>query len=254
MRFKILTILSLLTWIILPYSSQATFIADRESLVPYYGKQNVVIIASTGRSGSTMLTQQVTKYDARDKVLKTHLLPPDARFKGKILFIFSNPDQAAESALYMTLHHRKFAKNHFTYMETTDWEWLKRIGGPLHQTKEDNLLSYDALGIYDHLKIWLYTQTEPADPIDAQILAIKYENLWDRKTVQAIQTFLNIPYFTLPPKRARGRTESQLFPKEIAFKKTYNLGTKTDPRYAAYADARILWEQAPPIQYLKISP
>jgi hypothetical protein len=63
MRFKILTILSLLTWIILPYSSQATFIADRESLVPYYGKQNVVIIASTGRSGSTMLTQQVTKYD-----------------------------------------------------------------------------------------------------------------------------------------------------------------------------------------------
>jgi hypothetical protein len=30
--------------------------------------------------------------------------PPESRFKGKILFIFSNPEKAAKSAFFMRLH------------------------------------------------------------------------------------------------------------------------------------------------------
>lgn len=254
MRLKALIIISLFMWIASPFHSHATFIAKRENLERYYNKESVVMIASTGRSGSTMLTEQISKFMPTQNVLKTHLLPPEARFKGKIIFIFSNPDQAAESALYMTLHYKTFAKNHFAYMETADLNWLKKIGGDAtQQTAENNLLSYDAFGTYEHLKVWLHTRTEPVDPEEAQILAVKYENLWDRATVQAMRKFLNIPNFTLPPKKARGREKEKLYSKEIQFRKMYNLGTKENPRYAAYDDARALWEYAPPFQYLKIS-
>ena len=48
-----------------------------------------------------MLTEQFSRFYQAHEVFKTHLLPPDKRFLGKIVFIFSNPDQAAESALYL---------------------------------------------------------------------------------------------------------------------------------------------------------
>lgn len=233
-------------------SSYATFIPKRENLEPYYTRSDVVMVASTGRSGSTMLTQQLRKYFSSGKILKTHLLPPKAKFKGKILFIYSDPNHATESALYMMLHHEKFGPNHFTNMETADRKWFKRLGGSWGQTVEDNLLCYDALGIYEHLKSWLYTRTTPADPEHAQILAIKYENLWDEDTVRAIRSFLQIDHFQLPPKLPRGKDKVQLYPKEVRFRKIYNLGTEESPRYAAYDDATLLWEEAPPFQYLKI--
>lgn len=252
MRIQTLSIFWILIWMACPFNSHAVFIAKRENLKYHYENPQAIIIASTGRSGSTMLTEQIAKYVPKQNVLKTHLLPPKAKFKGKIIFIFSNPDQAAESALYMTLHHQLFAKNHFNYMETADRQWIKKIGGPLKQTEQDNLLSYDAFGTYEHLKTWLYTRTEPTDPEHAQILAIKYENLWDHKTTQAIRSFLNISDFRLPPQRTRGRDKKKLYSKEINFRKMYNLGTEANPRYAAYDDARVLWEQAPSFQYLKI--
>lgn len=252
MRFKALMIVCMLALIMLPSNSYATFIANRETLKKFYSKPNLVMVASTGRSGSTMLTEQLKHFVPPANVLKTHILPPDRNFKGKIIFIFSNPDQAAESALYMTLHTSSFGKRHFTYVETADRLWLKKIGGPHKQTEKDNLLSYDALGIYEHLKVWLYTRTKPTDLKHAQILALKYENLWDDDTIQAIRKFLHIPNFTLPPKLPRGH-KSNLFTRERTFRKIYNLGTEDDPRYAAYADAKILWEQAPPVQFLRIS-
>lgn len=238
---------------IFPFDSHAIFIAKREHFEHFYDNPDVIMIASTGRSGSTMLTERIQKYLPTQKILKTHLLPPNAVFQGKIIFIFSNPDQAAESALYMSLHYKKFAYNHFNYVETADRNWVKKIGGATKQTEKDNLLSYDGLGVYEHLKAWLYTQTQPSDAQNAQILAIKFENLWDHATVQAIRNFLNISNFQLPTQRERGHEKDELFEKEIAFRKIYNLGSKDDPRYAAYHDARILWEQAPPFQYLKIS-
>ena len=253
MRFKVLIIACLLTSISFPFNSYAIFIANRDTLKKYDRIPNVVMIASTGRSGSTMLTRQLKKYIPSKLVLKTHLLPPDRSFQGKIIFIFSNPDQAAESALYMTLHKERFGKRHFSFVETADRNWLNRIGGAHNQTEHDNLLSYDALGIYQHLKMWLYTRTRPVDSKNAQILAIKYENLWEKKTVQAIRNFLNIHYFKLPPKRPRGYEQESLFPQEITFRNIYNLGTATEPQYAAYDDAKILWEAAPPFQFLQIS-
>lgn len=252
MPFKRLMLLSLLIGGIFPFESDATFIAKRESLKRYENRSDVVVIASTGRSGSTMLTSQINKYAPKHRVLKTHLLPPDQSFKGKVIFIFSNPDQAAESALYMTFHYKGFEERHFKHVETADRGWLKKIGGPGCQTKQHNLLSYDALRTYEHLNVWLHTQTKPSDFKNGQILAVKYENLWDESVVQAIRDFLDIPLFKLPPQSARGHKESKLYSIEIAMKKMYNLGTATKPRYAAYDDARLLWEQAPPFQFLEI--
>lgn len=252
MRINVLIIVYLLAWITFPSNSHATFIPSKASLTKYNFKTNLVMVASTGRSGSTMLTEHLKHYVPPYNVLKTHLLPPDRNFKGKIIFIFSNPDQAAESALYMTLHKKNFGKRHFTFVETADRLWLKKIGGPYKQTEQDNLLSYDALGTYQHLKIWLYTQTKPTDPKHAQILAVKYENLWDDNTIQAIRNFLHLPNFQLPPKLPRGH-KTNLYSHEKSFRKIYNLGTVDNPRYAAYEDAKILWEQAPPFQYLRIS-
>jgi hypothetical protein len=254
MRLKLWIAICLLIGTTLSSLSYASvFIAKRDGFKNYYGRQDIVMIASAGRSGSTMLTEQIEKYLSSHSVLKTHLLPPDRRFKGKIIFIFSNPDQAAESALYRILHGNRFGYEHFAHVETADREWLKRIGGPFNQTEQDNLLSYDALGTYVHIKEWLYQRTEPTSLEHAQILAIKYENLWDEKTVRAIRKFLHIPNFELPPKEERGHKEDELLPQEIAFRQIYNLGTPDNPRYAAYDDARVLWEQAPPFQFLKIS-
>jgi hypothetical protein len=255
MQFKVWMIVYFLTCIFFPFNSFAIFIVKRDNLKNYSCRLDVVLIASTGRSGSTMFTENLKKYIPPNSVLKTHLLPPDRKFKGKIIFIFSNPDQAAESALYMTLHNEQFGERHFAYVETADREWLNRIGGARNQTEQDNLLSYDALGIHEHLKIWLYTQTKPTTLNNAQILAIKYENLWDDNTIEAIRKFLNIYHFKLPPKKTRGRHKKNdtFLPKEITFKKMYNLGTSTDPHYAAYAAAKVMWEEAPPFQFLQIS-
>ena len=67
-----------------------------------------------------------------------------------------------------------------------------------------------------------------------------------------LNSFWIFPNLNCPPKKLRGSSKKVQYPNEIAFKKIYNLGTENDPRYAAYADARILWEEAPPFQYLKI--
>lgn len=255
MWFNFVMIIGFLIKIIVPYQSYAgaIFIPTKKSLKPYYENPNLVMIASTGRSGSTMLTTQVSKYIPEHYVLKTHLLPPKREyFKGKILFVFSNPDQAAESVLYMMLHKPNFGRRHFKHVETSDRRWLKKIKSPYkYQTEKNNLLSYDALGIYKHLKVWLYTRTRPTSPEKAHILAVKYENLWDTDVIQAIRDYLEIPSFELPARIPRGHKD--LLPKEARFRQIYNLGTKENPRYAAYDKARVLWQQAPSFQYLEIA-
>lgn len=234
-------------------NAEANFLSNREELRGIIERSDVVIIASPGRSASTMLTDQVQKYDHLHQTYKTHLLPPDKNFKGKILFIFSNPDKAAESALYMVLHFKNFEETHFRHVETADREWLKSMGGPTRQTEEQNLLSYDALGTNKQLHTWLHAWTIPSDPKNAQILAVKYENLWTSGTIQEIRDFLAVPDFRLPLKKPRGMHARAPVPAELAIKRKYNLGTEKEPRYAAYDDARALWELAPPFQYLEIT-
>ena len=230
------------------------FIAKREQLKPYYGIKNVVMIASPGRSGSTLLTNVTKKYASKYKVLKTHLLPPDTRYKGKILFIFSNPDRAAESALHLILNSKSHGATHFSHVETADQLWFQEIGrNGNNQTETHNLLAYDALGCVKQLEEWLHERSQPCDPQEAQILAIKYEHLWDFETIEAIKKFLKLKSFTLPPKRERGHEEAALFPEEMTFRKIYNLGTEEEPLYRAYDKARELCEQAPAFQYLKIA-
>ncbi len=238
--------------LISPLFAEEGFIAKRKQLKPYYDNENIVIIASPGRSGSTLLFDVSKKYCTHQTVLKTHLLPPDEKFKGKILFIFSNPDQAAESALHRITHSPTQGRTHFSHVESSDKKWFKAIGNNgNHQTKEKNLLAYDALGCEKQLEEWLHTKSQACCLQEAQILAIKFEYMWEAETIQAIQEFLQINAFEFPPKKERGYEKEELSNLEISLKKIYNLGTDENPIYRAYDAARDLWEKAPPFQFLK---
>lgn len=255
MKLKHSLFIYFLSLIIVPLYGEDGFIAKKGQLKPYYENSKVVMIASPGRSGSTLLTDVTKKCATKSKVLKTHLLPPKAKFKGKILFIFSNPDRAAESALHVILNSRSHGATHFSHVETADRVWFKSIGSKgINQTEIDNLLAYDALGCTKQLEAWLHEKSQPCGIQEAQILAIKYEHLWDPETTQAISDFLKLKSFKLPPKMERGRDPDELSDQEITFKKLYNVGTDREPIYHAYDRARELWKQAPPVQFLKIKP
>lgn len=227
------------------------FISNPDELLPYYDNSNVALVVSTGRSGSTLLADSLEAQAIPYTVLKSHILPPNKRFKGKILFIFSNPDRAAESALHLSLMSPVWGHMHFCHMGCADLAWLTRIGGTDKQTVEDNLLCHDALGCFSHLFHWLHLTTSVS--IDkAQILAIKYENLWDPETIQSIQDFLKVDTFTLPARKERGYREQELDQREILFKSVYNNGTPENPSYPAYDHARAVWYLAPAVQYLQL--
>ncbi|MBS0654266.1 MAG: hypothetical protein JSR46_00670 [Verrucomicrobia bacterium] len=248
MKFKAL-ILSCLA-VCTTYSCPAIFVPTRGDLAQYNGNSEYVMVASTGRSGSTMLTDRLCKYLPEQYVLKSHLLPPSKAYKGKILFVFSSPDQTAESTLYMALHVKNFGVHHFANVETSSIAWRRNPSMITNPDAKHNLFTFDALGLERHLQVWLHTGVVPASVDEAQILALKYENLWDEETVEAIRSFLKIPEFTLPEWRPRGHQD--LTEKEIELRKAHNVGTEEEPIYRAYDKARALWEQAPAFEFFKI--
>lgn len=228
------------------------FIKTRIQLDDISNNPNAVIIASTGRSASTMLVKTIANFSTNQNIYKMHCLPPQNHFKGKILFIFSNPDLAAESAFHRMLENTGFGNDHFMNLETSDHAWLIQLGGIQNQTLTNNLLGYDALGCATHLSKWLHDRTIPSDVNHAQILAIKYENLWDKNTIQAIKQFLSLPELKFPSKRDRGYKKKVLTSMELAAREMYNVGSSKKPRYVAYDIARAIWDAAPPFQFLRI--
>ena len=226
-----------------------SFVATRNDCVLFENRAGVIMVSSSGRSGSTMLQTALSAAKSGHPILKSHLLPPDSSFKGKILYIFSNPDLAAESALHLTSESAPFGLFHFIHNEAADRQWLFDIKDSTQQTDEKNLLAYDALGCADQLDSWLHSKTTPCKKEHAQILAIKYENLWESK--QAIEEFLGFK-FTLPRKKQRGYGLKQISPKEQHLRDKFNIGTAENPRYEAYDKARELWQQAPTLQYFQI--
>lgn len=227
----------------------ANFIATHEAFDPYKENKDVVVIASTGRSGSTFLTDFIFSAANEKVVLKTHCYPLKTPFAGKILFIFSNPDKSAESALHLCLKEPLFEKEHFIHMEGSDLNFIKGSNKRSSQTAMCNLLAYDALGIEKHLKQW-FSLKRAATVEEANVLAIKYEHLWDEETVTMLSMFLGIKDLSLPEKKARG--QYALFPIEREARALYNKGSVEDPRYEAYEGAKALWESAPPFQLLKL--
>lgn len=231
----------------------APFIINDHALIPYKHRTDALLLASCGRSGSTMLTELLDHYAYNYVVLKTHMLPPEESYKGKAIFIYSNPNQCAESLLHLTLTDSNW-RIHFKHMESSDLRWYRRINDLTRQSSTNNLLLYDAFGIKKQLLQWLRQMTTPdhRPPSNAQILAIKYEHLWDQSTIDAIKKFLNIDQFELPPKRERGYHLNEQDPRESKFKNLYNQGTQDFPRYPAYDPGYQIWEDSPPYQFLKL--
>ena len=253
MYFKEIICVCFLLWTTIPTTVHAKFIRRAEELAPYSKKSDFIMVASEGRSGSTMLTEQLQKYIHPRKVLKTHMLPPPqaSSYELKTIFIFADPCLAAESVLHKCLITPGFANAHFRNMEGADQNWLAKLGGPKGQNAKHNLLSEDVLGVTNQLECWLYKRTKPTTPEKATIFAVKSEDLWNEETLEALRAFIHVPNFELPEYRPRG--QYKLSKMEKYFRKLYNQGTETEPKYAAYERARFLWNIAPSYQYLRFS-
>jgi hypothetical protein len=223
------------------------FISSHAELEPYLDRENVLMVASPGRSGSMLLTEILTRDAPQYEVIKSHLLPPSKKFLGKIIFIYSDPNVAAESTLHMCMDE-SWARSHFRHVESSDRPWLKRLKSK--QTKKENLLMYDALGFAKQLSEWLEGGTKMADEKSARILAVKYEHLWDPEIQDKIKVFLDLEQFHLPEKKSRGVKTLSLEEREM--RKQYNLGSPSAPRYAAYDKAREIWANSPPHLFLKL--
>lgn len=227
------------------------FLRDRQSYQDFLANPNSLVVASIGRSGSSMLQDVLLEYATPYyQVTKTHLLPPTFLINGKIIFIFGDPNASAQSVCEIMFKDSLWIKHHFSQIETSDMKWLYELDS-MQQTIDHNLLNYDALGYEQHLQKWLQTQTVRCEINEAQILAIKYENLWDVDTIQSIKSFLQIPFLELPLYKPRG-TRSKMNEILTDIKTAYNQGTEDNPHYEAYKKATMYWEQAPNFQYLKI--
>jgi len=227
------------------------FLAKRKQLEKCAEYENCILVASTGLSGSTLLTESLKISAPKRPVCKTHLFPPIS-FLGKIIFIYSNPDRVAEAALNRSLRSPAFGADHFRHMEDSDLLWLNKVGSTDNQTESDNMLAYDALRITLHLKKWLIDLKRCPAKV-ANVMAVKYEHLWDKEVIEEMKKFLGISRILLPTKKMRGHSLHTLNEKERQMRLRYNLGTEKYPRYVAYDEARTIWMTAPPVLYLSLS-
>ena len=251
---QILLSLGFITNFVWAEAVEGPFIKKRIELNKYTDRADVVMVASIGRSGSSVLYHTLLACADGYTVLKTHILPPDPTFKGKIIFIFSKPDTSIESALYQSLTDRGFIIDHFNNMELSDRGWLAQVHGGDEQTISNNLLCYDALGYGRQMNQWLVLKTVKADhPVDAQIMAIKYEDLWDPATIQGVMDFLGVESLPLPLQKDRRYKDRADHPAQRMFIERHNRGTDSDPIYQAYDEPRKLWAQAPAFQFLNLT-
>ena len=192
---------------------------------------------------SQSLKQIVERYSRSGQhVLKTHLLPPDPGFLGKAIFIYSNPDKSVESVFYAVNKDPVWGKTHFKHLEGADKEWSTSL-------EEINLFSRDVLGLTNQLERWLLTGTVASNPQDANILVVKYEQLWEKATIKAMEQFLSLP-IKLPKKRERGKYERPEKQKKI--QTAWNKGSEKNPRYEAYDQARDIWANSPAFQFRRV--
>jgi hypothetical protein len=227
-------------------------VKTRDELKFYEQRDDTIMVCSPGRSGSTLVSDTLDRSYPTKIILKSHLLPPNHVWKGKIIYIFSNPDKAAESILHVSLQENSFWNLHFDHMETSDLNWLHHLGHTWQQTVENNLLCYDALGTEKHLRQWLRRGVQPNSMRRSCIIAVKYEQLWEEEVINTIKTFCGLDEFPLPQKVERGYRVEEQSEKERLIKSTYNLGTEQNPRYAAYDRARNIWKNAPKFQFFSL--
>jgi len=171
-----------------------------------------VIVASSGRSGSTLLCDAIAQSLVRERfghkvpkfishrlrssaiafkprlsltesgdfpVLKTHDLPP-TRLPGKCIFIFGNPGDAVRSASRLVSAAGEIWLQEHLYNLCSH--------GDLSELFQKDILNYE-----EQITAWTNVKVD-------NILIVCYEDLWDR--VDEITTFIGMK-LTLPKKRER---------------------------------------------------
>ncbi len=229
-------------------SGERGFVSSYKEYESICNDTNVIVVGSVGHSGSTMLYEAVVESCEDRPVIKTHCLPPPKdRFQGKIIYIYSDPHKSIESLIHKATGT---LKAHMRNMQTGDKELSDELSQGFYDDKEmilkQRLLQQDLYGYFVHLDCWL-RRLPICDPEQANVLAIKYENLWEEESIKAIRFFLQDDSFQLPFYRPRG--DYELTAVEINARNAMNLGSKEHPRYKAYDDAWNIWNTTPSIQW-----
>jgi hypothetical protein len=173
----------------------------------------VIICASPGRSGSTLLFEAIGDAIARKRaslfyrhasrtfrdvaweldrrklregvVYKTHDLPTSLRKPKNVraVFIYGPPSDALLSVLDC---ERRLGR-----------DWVAEHLRHLRMPETANLMSHDTIGFENQMRLWSQEERFP-------VLCVNYENLWDN--VGKIENFLNLD-LDLPERRRRSDKE-----------------------------------------------
>jgi hypothetical protein len=233
------------------HSKEIAFLKTRKDIENWMNSSNSIVIASSGRSGSTLLFDLFASRKFKKNVIKTHLLPPISLSKAKTIFIFSNPDQCAESSMYKMMESSWFFFWHVRHCENSIQEWHLELQDSKFTSLDNHPLAKDGLAVAEQIQKWVFSFPE-LEIKEANLMCVKYENLWEPATILAIEKFLKIRKLPLPAFKQRGYSDDQLSDFQKQAREIYNYGTKKNPKYHAYDEARELWEKAPAYKFCRM--
>lgn len=165
-----------------------------------------ILIAGLGRCGTTLVRDAILNNSSyvragkfireientsfsKNTVYKTHCYPPKSLPENlKVVFLFGNPIDIVISTHYKInewgrLHHQHLQSDAFI--------------------PNDTILNKDTLNLYHQFDQWYKHQP-------FTFISVKYENLYDQKTVKFLSDYLEIP-FILPKFRQRQSYLKNLF-------------------------------------------
>lgn len=180
-----------------------------QSLLP--SRWPPVVVASMGRSGSTLLFDAVRHGQAQERfhsegvtalrlvtseawhpqatafhpgvVYKTHAIASEmpAAFRGRAIFVFGRPSEAALSIIRCRdVYGQAWIDAHFAHLDASG--------------NFDDVVKSDVMGFENQIQSWMDWEGH------ASLMMIRYEHLWENQP--ALEAFLGFPV-NLPPKRSR---------------------------------------------------
>jgi hypothetical protein len=201
-----------------------------------------VVVASCGRSGSTMLTRALAQSAVRDVfhgfdgllpkkvaekavieyawrlddtrlrpgfIYKTHDLPPERFFENeRYIYTYSSPRQVIPSIIQkMSREGKKWIRQH-----------AHHLNGNVNPRKK--MIKDDSLNLINNIEKWIDIESN-------KVLCIEYDNIWNKK--DEIHEFTGID-LKLPKKRSRSSSTEDLTDEELYhlknLQKKYKKATK----------------------------
>ena len=151
-------------------------------------------VASTGRCGSTIMTEYLIKKTKEDDVFGVHARD-FVEFNGKVIFLFGNPMNTVIST------HRRIPNLELHY---------EHMGGdyPMRAFR----FIRDTLGIEKLFDDWYRKH-------NFKLMTVRYETMWEN--LNKIGYFFDLDFSDFPKKRKR-LTDWRKHPNKVEIRKTYS--------------------------------